>query len=102
MSHPYVSTLTTALTTGDCDVRAVGAASAQAQAMTAGQTYRFVSSTNCWVKFGSNPTAVAAADGNIYLPANTELLVLCQGTATLCAVIRDTADGNLSQTLISP
>lgn len=101
MSRPYVSTFTTALTNGQCDVRAVGIASAQCQAMTAGCTYRFVSSTNCWLKFGSNPTA-SATDGNVYLPADVELFVLCQGTSTVCAVIRDTADGNLSQTLVNP
>lgn len=102
MSEAYVSTLTTALTDGNCDVRAVAAASAQGQAMTAGQTYRFVSNTNCWLKFGANPTAVAGADGNLYLPANVPLFVICQGTATLVAVIRDTADGNLSQVLVNP
>lgn len=96
-----VSTITTALTTGSCDVIAVSATSAQGQAMIEGQTYRFVSTTACWLKFGSDPTAVAAADGNLYLPANESLYVLCQGGATKCAAIRASADGSLSQVVLA-
>jgi hypothetical protein len=97
---PYVSTTVGQVTTGDCDVQAVGVASAQCQAMTAGNCYRFISTTNCWIRFGAAPTAAAGADGNVYLPANWEFFAMCQGTALKCAVIRDTADGFLSQTRV--
>lgn len=95
----FVSTSVTDYTTGACDSRTVTVGSAQAQAMVAGEKYRIVSTTNCWIKFGSNPTA-SAADGNIYLPANVPLYVVASGVNLVCAVIRDTADGTLSQTLM--
>lgn len=94
-----VSTSVTDYTTGACDSRTVTASSAKAQAMVAGEKYRIVSTTNCWIKFGADPTA-SAADGNIYLPANLPIYVVASGANVVCAVIRDTADGMLSQTLL--
>lgn len=96
----FISTSVTASTDGVCDVRTVTVASAKAQAMRAGSKYRLISSTNCWVKFGADPTAVAATDGNIYMQANVPLYVVATSPDLVCAVIRDTADGNLSQTLM--
>lgn len=86
-----VSTATAASTT-------VTAASAQLT-MVAGYAYRLVSSTACWVKFGANPTAVASATDNHFLPANQVLDIVCQAGALKVAIIRDAADGNASLSL---
>lgn len=64
--------------------------------------YLLTSSTNCWIKLGTNPTAEAGASGNTYLPAGVPVVVLAQdGVSTKLAVIRATADGNISATPIA-
>jgi hypothetical protein len=67
--------------------------------MVAGYRYRLVSSTNAWIKFGSNPTAVASASDNHFLPAGQSLDIVCQAGALKVAIIRDAADGNASLSL---
>ena len=52
------------------DVVAVSGTSAQSAAF-ASSEIQIVATTNCWLKFGTNPTAVANTDANQYLPANT-------------------------------
>lgn len=81
------------------DVSTVTVASAQFASMIEGNKYRLVSTTNAWVKLGSNPTAVAATDGNLYLPANSVLEIFAVPGNLKVAIIRDTADGNASLTL---
>lgn len=87
-----LSTLTTS------DANTVTAASQQLAAMQPGSSYRLVSTTNAWVRFGANPTAVAATDNNHYLPANVPLDIKCEGAAILVAIIRDTVDGSCTLT----
>lgn len=60
-------------------------------AMAPGQYYVFVSSTNCFIKQGSNPTASVAAL-SLFVPANVPL-VLNGNDGIKLAVIRQTADG---------
>ncbi len=86
-----ISTATAASTT-------VTIASAQLT-MVAGYTYRLVSTTASWIKFGSNPTAVASAADNHFLPANVPIDIVCQAGALKVAIIRDAADGNASLSL---
>lgn len=83
-----LSTLTTS------ENKAVGAASAQFAAMVVGGRYRLVSTTNAWVRFGTNPTAAANTSQNHYLPAGQALYILCEAGATICAIIQDSAGGN--------
>jgi hypothetical protein len=83
-----------------CDSRTVTVASGQFAAMVPGKQYRLASSTNCWFKFGANPTAVAAADDNHFLGAGDFCLVAASGANTVIAIIRDTADGNASLSLV--
>ena len=91
-NHPGVLTMQAE------QVVAVGAASAQSAAVGA-NTNRvvLVSTTACWVAFGSNPTAVAAATGNVYVPANIPMppISVTSGT-TKIAVIQASAGGSLS------
>jgi hypothetical protein len=78
------------------DVLALGAASVQSVAIPAFITeVRLSSSGNCWVAFGTSPTA-AAADGSIYIAAGQpEYFRVSPGQKV--AVIQDgAATGNLS------
>jgi streptogramin lyase len=83
------------------DEVAVGAASAQfanITAMAAGQMFMFVSSTACWIKQGSNPTA-SAAPGSMYVPANT-IVFISGANGVKLAVIQDAAGGKASLTQV--
>jgi len=86
-----------ALTLNAQQFLAVGATSAQSAVVNA-STNRVVltSTTGCWVAFGSNPTASAAA-GSIYLPPNvvSPAYTVTSGT-TKIAVIQASAVGSLS------
>lgn len=75
------------------DVVAVSGASAQSAAI-ATREVMLVSTTNCWLKFGTNPTAVANTDANQYLPANVVWTIKWQ-PADKVAVIQDSAAGYL-------
>lgn len=81
---------------GTSQVLSVGAASA---AVTNGVSanihdVRVVSTTNCWVTFGTAPTASAAA-GSIYLPAGVvEYFHVSPGQKL--AAIQDSGSGTLS------
>lgn len=68
-------------------------ASTQTTALVEDQIYRMAATGNCWVKFGSNPTAVAAAADNHYMAAGDSLFVQLTGlgTAPKIAVIQDAA-----------
>lgn len=81
------------------DSTAVTAASATfTPTMIATEMWLFVSTTNCWIAQGAAPTA-AAADGNMFVTANTVIVI--NGTAgAKLAVIRDTADGRASLTRV--
>lgn len=75
------------------DVVAVGAASAQSAVMGV-QEIMLVSTTNCWLAFGTNPTAVANTDANQYLPANL-VWTINWIPGDKVAVIQDTGAGYL-------
>ena len=82
------------------DYNTVTAASQQLVAMTAGRTYRFVSSVDAYVAVGTNPTA-SAADNSHYVAAGRELLVRAVATNDLVAVIRvGGADGVCTLSLL--
>ena len=72
---------------------AVGAASAQSAAL-GSPVVRLVSTTDCHVLFGSNPTALATS---MFLPAKQPEYFVCLPTDKI-AVIQDAAGGNLSIT----
>lgn len=59
-------------------------------------TWAFVSSTACWITQGVAPVAVAGNPGNLYVPANTIVLLASLGGDV--AVIRDAADGKATLT----
>lgn len=65
--------------------------------MVAKEYWLFVSSTNCWITQGATPTAVAGAAGNMYVPANTPIVIDGRCGASL-AVIQATAGGSASLT----
>lgn len=75
------------------DVVAVAGASAQSTAMHT-REIMLVSTTNCWISFGTNPTAVANTDANQYLPANVVWTIKWQPGDEV-AVIQDSAGGYL-------
>lgn len=72
---------------------ALGGASVQSAALVESQIYRLAATGACWVKFGSSPTAVAAAADNHYLAAGDSVFVKFDGlgTAPKVAVIQDGA-----------
>jgi hypothetical protein len=81
-----------AISVGTCTKVAVSGSSAQSGAITAA-VVRLVSSTDCHVKFGSNPTAVA--DGtSLFLPAGVPEYFQF-GSGDKIAVIQDSTSGNL-------
>jgi hypothetical protein len=67
------------------------------QTLANGQKYLFVSTTNCWLKQGTTPTA-SAADGSMFWPANTPLII-DGGVGPTLAVIQATAGGTASLTI---
>ena len=83
--------------TSTSDSQAVGAVSAQfTPTMTADEVWMFISTTNCWIAQGANPTA-AAADGNMFVPANVFVMISGRAGAKL-AVIQASAGGTASLT----
>lgn len=56
---------------------------------------RLASTTACWVKIASNPTASVGA-GSIYVPANVPVFFGGALGALKVAAIKDTTAGNLS------
>ena len=59
-----------------------------------GTVVRVVSTTDCHILFGANPTALATS---MFLPAKLPEYFVCASTDKI-AVIQDTAGGNLSIT----
>lgn len=90
--------MATLSTNATSDFNTVTVASQQLAAMTPGGFYRLVSTTNAWIKFGTNPTAVPSTDNNHYLPANVPVDIQCEAGATVVAIIRDSADGGCTLT----
>lgn len=83
--------------TSTSDSQAVGAASAQlSPTMAAGEVYVFISTTNCYVLQGANPTATAG-DGSMFWPANVPLYI-DGGLGAKLAVIQASAGGTASLT----
>lgn len=81
---------------GLTDYVAVAVASAQSVVWAANcREIRVVSTTNCHINIGANPTAAATDDNGFYLPANVVEYFHVSGGQRL-AVIRDTADGVLT------
>ncbi len=62
--------------------------------------YTFVSTTNCWIAQGANPTA-SAASGSMFVPALYPVLIDGRHGAKL-AVVRNTADGTSTLTELNP
>lgn len=81
------------------EVVTVTATSAQSAALPYNKVH-LVATQNMWLNFGSNPTATAATTGNVYLPANREIVIKFNAGAKIAAV-RDSADGKLSITPVS-
>lgn len=83
--------------TTSSDSQAVGAASAPfTSTIGKNEIWMFVSTTNCWIAQGANPTA-AAADGNMFVPANVIVPISGLGGEKL-AVIQASAGGTASLT----
>jgi FtsP/CotA-like multicopper oxidase with cupredoxin domain len=78
------------------DYITVGAASVQSVVFSAQTTeVRVVSSTNCHINIGQNPTAAATDNNGMYLPANVvEYFHVAPGERL--AVIQDTAGGTMT------
>jgi len=72
-----------------------GAASAQSGVTFDRGTYWVVASANAWITVGANPTAVAAAAGNIYLPAGVPVEIYISDSAQKIAAIQDTGAGKV-------
>lgn len=82
--------------TGLTDYITVGAASAQSAVWaTTTREIRVVSTTNCHVNIGQNPTAAASDNNGFYLPANVvEYFHVSPGQRL--AVIQDSAGGTMT------
>jgi hypothetical protein len=81
-----------AIAVGTCSKVSVSGSSAQSGAITA-SVVRVIATTDCHIKFGSNPTA--AADGtSLFLPAYAAEYFQF-GSGDKIAVIQDAASGNL-------
>lgn len=80
------------------DVVAVSGTSAQSIAF-AGPEVQLVATVNCWLKFGTNPTAVAGTDANQYFPANT-IWTIKWVPGDKVAVIQDSASGFITVTQV--
>lgn len=79
-------------------VVAVSGTSAQSAAMNAASTRAILTSTtDCWVAWGSNPTAAVATTGNIFLTAGVPSYpISVTGGTTKFAAIQVSAAGYLS------
>ncbi len=79
-------------------VVAIGSTSAASAAVQAGTTRVILTTTaDCWVAFGSTPTAVANTTGNIFLPAGVPSYpIAVTPGVTKIAVIQATSVGYLS------
>lgn len=55
---------------------------------------RLFSTTDCWIAFGTNPTAVKEAAGSMFLPAGIVEYFECRPVEKI-AVIQDSASGKL-------
>lgn len=86
LTHPVVDI-------SGAQIKAYSSTSVQSSAVNS-DVVRLVSTSDCWVTMGANPTAAAGA-GSFYLPAKSPLVVNMTA-GNLIAVIRDTADGTLS------
>jgi hypothetical protein len=87
----------------DTQYVAVGASSAQfTNPLREGVPYQITSSTAAWIRFDSaNPTAVAAANLNSYVPANFPIQVLGPpGGLCKMAIIQDAAGGKATLTAL--
>ncbi len=76
-------------------------------AMKPGFTYRFTASTNCWVLVGATGASATAdtADNHLYITGQTLFLANPDQTGTTNSfvhVIRDTADGDATLSLVAP
>jgi hypothetical protein len=78
----------------------VTVASQQTAALVAGQCYRVISSTDAYIKFGSNPTASAANDSHL-ISAGREVRVW-MNAADKMAIIRVAADGVCTVSIAPP
>lgn len=91
------------LSLGACDQITVTSSSSTAVpsgGMVSGAQYRLTSNTDCWVALGTAPTAsVAGANCHLLLKGQVMLLANVDG-ATKVALIRDTADGKATLSVI--
>lgn len=76
------------------DTVAVSGTSAQSTAFVSSEIY-VCGNTNVWAVVGSNPTAVADADGMIYIPAGVPLHMRVK-VGDKIAFIQDSAAGHMS------
>ncbi len=60
--------------------------------------HEFVCTTDCWIKQGAAPTA-SAASGSMFVPALRTVLIDA-GAGVKLSVIRNTADGSATLTLL--
>lgn len=84
-------------------VLAVGIASAEfTSAMTTGQKYMLISTTNCWFRVATTGTAaVAGTANNVYLPADTPMILGTDSAAAgFISAIRATADGTANLVIL--
>lgn len=67
--------------------------------MEPGEIWRFISSTNCWIKQGDDSVAASAATGSMYVSAG-EVVYLDAGYSQggFLSVIRNSADGKATLT----
>lgn len=79
----------------NAQVVAVSTSSAQSAVFATQAVVRVSTTTACWIKVGTNPTAVANTAGNIQLPAS-DVVDLIVPAGERIAVIRVSADGHLS------
>ena len=92
--------------TGSSETKTVSGVEADFTAMVAtprgGVAYEFVSTTNCWIKQGTgNQTAVAAAAGNMFVPALRVVLLHPRQGVDL-SVIQASAGGTATLTKMQP
>lgn len=57
--------------------------------------YWVVATVAAWLKVGANPTAVAAAAGNIFLPAGVPIEIVVSDPTQKIAAIQDAAAGKV-------
>ena len=83
-----------ALIPGTCQRVSYTASAAQSAALGNTVIVQLYSTTDCWIKFGSNPTAVANDGTSVFLPGG---MVICYGVTAghKVSAIRDSASGDL-------